>query len=154
MDTPDPRSVLASLAAVEQSHAPAHEFSKRRFRRLAVRGEAELQPVDRSRLDQKPLGIQLRDVGLGGLGFVAQDQLPTNSLWRCNFTSHGSVLATQTILVRHCRAMPGGLYLVGAQFCIDTGLLRQLGVEPTTISGGLFEHGDADPSFLPPGEVA
>jgi hypothetical protein len=153
MDNPDPRSVLATLAEFEQSHSPAQEYSKRRFRRLAIRGEAELQAVDRSRLDQKPIAIQLRDVGLGGLGFVAQAQLAVNSLWRCTFTSHGLVLATQTILVRHCREIPGSLYLVGCQFCIDTGLLRQLGVEPATIHSGLFEHGETDPSFVAPGEV-
>ena len=154
MDNTDPRSLLATLAEIEQSHAPMQEFSKRRFRRLAVRGEAELQAVDRSRLDQRPIAIQLRDVGLGGIGFVSQERLAPNSQWRCQFTAHGMVLATQAILVRHCREMPGGLYLVGGQFCIDAGLLHQLGVEPTTIHGGLFENGEADQSFVPPGEVA
>jgi hypothetical protein len=142
------------LAQIEQARVPAQELSKRRFRRLAVRGEAELQPVDQSRLDLRPIPIHLRDVSLGGLGFTCKEGLAVNSLWRCNFAAQDLVIATQTILVRHCREINSGLFLVGGQICIDSGLLYLLGVEPTAIHGGMFENTENEQSFVPPGEVA
>jgi hypothetical protein len=154
MGTTDPRTLLATLTRLEQSRTAPPPGAKRHYRRFVVRGEAELRPLEGARLDQRPVAVQLRDVGLGGLGFVASEPLEHDSLWCAHFGQQGLTIGTQTIKICHCRRVEDGLYLIGGQFCIDTGLLYVLGVSATDIHNKLFPDGEAVSSFLPPGEVA
>ena len=153
MDTSDPRALLDALNQLESLRNLRKPAGSRHFKRHVVRGEAELHALDQSRLDHVPLPIQLRDVGLGGLGFVCQRELPVGSMWRVCFYSHGYLIAQQAGLVRHVRAVRDGVYLAGLQFCAEAGLLHLLGVEPTDALA-LDPGGDEEFAFLPPAEVA
>ena len=69
MSTMRPRSLLDELDKLESLREP-EKAGQRQFRRFVVRGEAELHPMNRNRLDPTPLTIQLRDISRGGVGFL------------------------------------------------------------------------------------
>lgn len=152
MTQADPYRLLATLDRLETLRDPQHSGRQRQFNRHIVRGDAELHPVDQSALDASPVPITLRDIGGGGLGFICDALLPAGSTWRVCFLMQGFVIGQQTLVVRHCRKIEDGVYLVGGQFCIEPGLMVALGVDPTTVRGETSEDNDA--AFLPPGEVA
>lgn len=155
-----PEKLLAELNRLEGLRDPCRSgCHNRQFRRFVVRGDAELHPMSRSRLDRAPIEVTLRDVARGGCGFVCQQPLPAGSSWRVCFLRRGYVVGEQAIVVRHCRRICGSVYLVGAQFVIDTGLLTQLGIDPGVIKDedsddGAAADDDEPVLFLPPGEVA
>lgn len=157
MASNDPRQLVAALAKAEALRDTSqHKSGNRHYHRFVVRGDAELHPMDSDRLDRAPITAMLRDIGRGGVGFVVQQPLPPNSTWRMSFLNHGHVIGQQAIIIRHCRPFLDRVYLVGAQFCIETGLLCLLGVEPGAIAAGDQagrEH-DGPVAFLAPGEVA
>lgn len=152
-----PEALLAELNRLEALRDPGrHGAHPRQFKRFVVRGEAELHPMSRSRLDRSPIEIKLRDVGRGGCGFITQQPIQAGSNWRIAFLQHGYVIGEQAIVVRHCRPVSEGLYLVGAQFVMDTGLMCTLGIDP----GAIHDEDTVDATlagpdaFLPPSEVA
>jgi hypothetical protein len=152
----NPHDMLTVLAELELLRDGKADERKRQFRRFVVRGEAELHPVDRTRLDHPPTPIQLRDAGWGGVGFVCQESLAANSMRTMCFTTHGYVIGCETVLVRHCRKIEEGLYLVGGQFCVRAGILSTLGIEAAALqqsglTGGSSE--DSGASFVAPGDV-
>lgn len=154
-----PENLLAELSRLETLRdSAACEVDSRQFRRFVVRGDAELHPMSRARLDRAPLDITLRDIGRGGFGFVCQQAMPAGSNWRVCFLRHGYVVGEQAIMVRHCRPVSEGVYLIGAQFVIDTGLLTLLGIDPGAIHDedtvDTLHNDDDAVNFLPPGEVA
>lgn len=152
-----PESLLAELNRLESLRDPAKSGQQRQFKRFPVRGDAELHPMSRSRLDRQPLEVQLRDLGRGGVGFICHQPLPTGSSWRIAFLQHGYVVGEQAVLIRHCHAVSDGLYLVGGQFIADTGLLTILGLDPgAVLDGDGADTPDEPPvaGFLPPSEVA
>lgn len=154
-----PEKLLAELNRLESLRDPAQNGThNRQFKRFVVRGDAELHPMSRARLDRAPLDITLRDIGRGGFGFVCQQPLPAGSNWRVCFLRHGYVIGEQAIIVRHCRPVSDSVYLIGAQFVVDTGLLTLLGIDPGAIQDedsvdNAFEA-DEPLSYLSPSEVA
>ncbi len=159
MSDPDPKQLLAALAKAESlrdSSGPG--AGRRQYQRFVIRGEAELYPMDGNRLDKTPVPVVLRDVGRGGVGFVVQNPLPSHSNWRICFVDHGHVINHQAIVVRYAQEMSQGVFLTGAQFCAETGLLCLLGVDPAAIavSNDVVQETSVDrPAvFLPPSEVA
>ena len=152
-----PEALLAELDRLEALRDPARNGShNRQFKRFVVRGEAELHPMSRARLDRTPIDIKIRDLGRGGCGFITQQPLQAGSNWRVCFLQHGYVVGEQAIVVRHCRPVSDGLHLVGAQFVMDTGLMTTLGIDPGSIHDeDTVEDTLGVPSaFLAPGEVA
>lgn len=155
-----PETLLAELNRLETLRNPGKAGDQQRqFNRFVVRGDAELHPMSRSRLDRSPIEIKIRDVGRGGLGFICHERVEPGSNWRVHFLQHGYVVGQQALIVRHCRPVSEGLYLVGSQFVADTGLLTTLGVDPGAILDGdsLEEQPGNDDTaigFLPPSEVA
>ena len=154
----DPSSLLSALSRIEAKREPSNnpDKLKRRFQRFVVRSEALLYPTDGHASKLEPIQIMLRDVNVGGVGFVCQRELPINSVWRLAvLDAHGATLALPTIAVRHCEHIQGNAWLVGSMSCFDAGLLHALGVDPTQamdIDSGTDEV-VAD-SFMPPGQVA
>ena len=106
---------------------------KRRFKRFVIRGEAELHPIGASELDRTPIDIKLRDIGCGGLGFVASQPLEIGSFWRAHFLLRSYTIGQQSMVIRHCREVREDTYLVGSQFCIEQGLMMSLGVDATEL---------------------
>lgn len=146
--------LLDELVKLETLREPNHPAGKRVFTRFLVRGDAELVSIDRSRLDTAPVSILLRDAGRGGLGFVTDRPLESNSIWRAGILDHGYVVSQQAMIVRHCRKVRDSLYLVGGQFCADSGLLCLLGVDPAMIpEGDTPSTSNVGSNFLRPGEV-
>ncbi|MBI1335434.1 MAG: hypothetical protein GC164_00555 [Phycisphaera sp.] len=153
----DPKQLLDALTKAESLRDPKKVEGKRQYRRFVVRGEAELSPMDHNRLDQLPRAVMIRDVGRAGLGFISPEPIERNSTWRVHFISHGSVIGQQAIIVRHCSKIEEGVYLIGSQFCAETGLLCLLGVPHSEIAMGdesAVPTEDASAAFLAPGEVA
>jgi hypothetical protein len=151
-----PETLLAELNRLEALRDAKKPGQQRQFNRFAIRADAELHPVSRSRLDRTPIEVKLRDIGRGGMGFITQQPLPAGSGWRVAFLRHGYVVSHQAIFIRHCRPVSDGLYLIGAQFVVDTGTLAMLGVDPGAVLDGdeAADDDHANISFLPPGEVA
>ncbi len=134
----NPETLLTELTRVEQARSPQAGRSganRRQFARHSVRGEAELHPVGRNRINSSPIEIQLRDVGSAGLGFVYSERLPVGSSWRVNFFCRGYIIGSQSLVVRHCTRIGEGLYLMGSQFVLDAGVLAALGVDMSEFEG-------------------
>jgi hypothetical protein len=155
MSTMRPRSLLDELDRLESLRDPA-KAGYRQFRRFVVRGEAELHPMNRNRLDPTPLTVQLRDLSRGGMGFLCDQPLEEYSAWRACFLQEGYVVGEQAMVVRHCRPVNDELYLIGGQFVIDTGLMVALGVSPGALEDDQASQEDEtrdDEDFLTPGEL-
>ena len=152
-----PEELLEELSKLEHVRmADSIDSCQRHFDRYVIRGDAELHPMNRSKLDPTPVEIQLRDIGRGGMGFICQEPLPAGSSWRVEFTRRGFAIGQQAIFVKYCQRVSECLYLIGSQFVIDTGLLTILGIDPAEIDREDNEISEAseDVSFLPPAEVA
>lgn len=153
----DARALLAVLDKQEESGQSDAKITLRQYHRWAVRGEAELYPLNsQERLDHAPTTIQLRDIGLGGMGFVASGPLAIHSLWQVAFSQHGYPMGRQTVIVRSCRKLDQGLYLIGSQFCIEVGLMCMLGIDPGKLRMHAIQQQatamDED-AFLPPDKI-
>ncbi|MEM7680469.1 MAG: hypothetical protein AAF288_00790 [Planctomycetota bacterium] len=133
---PNPMESLTRLDRVEAEQRAVESARKkdRRFSRFSVRGEAELYPTGDDRLDPRSRRVKVRDVGLGGIGFVSDERLPDASIWRMVFLQSGYAVGEQNVVVRHCEAINASLYLCGSQFVASHGLLVTLGVDPADLS--------------------
>ncbi len=155
----EPRELLQELQRLEELRDPGVIKSKRRFDRFIVRVDAELLHMDRSVPEQVPVPVLLRDLGRGGAGFVSPIPLEVDSTWHLAFLQNGYVVGRQGVVIRHCRPIRDAAFLVGAQFCIDSGLMALLGIHPGSIRDGAdsTSHSD-DPtddedSFLSPEDL-
>jgi len=155
--TTESKAVLAELTRLEARRQQNIDAKQRQFKRYVVRGEAELVPGEPADVDRKPVEVHLRDISRGGLGFVCDRKIPVNSNWHVVFFHQGLQVARQPVVIRHCQSVNNGLYLVGALFCIEAGLLSILGVDTKDLHGrmdiGRDEPTDAG-NFLAPSEVA
>jgi len=155
----EPRELLQELQRLEELRDPAVTQSKRKFDRYVVRVDAELLHMDRSIPEQVPVPVMLRDLGRGGVGFVSPIPLEVDSTWHLAFLKDGYVVGRQGLVIRHCRPIRDAAFLVGGQFCIDSGLMTLLGVHPTAIRDGSDSIGESDDaaghedSFLSPEDL-
>jgi hypothetical protein len=148
-----PKQLLDELNHLESLRDPS-KTGNRQFKRFSIRGEAEMHPISRSRLDSTPIQIHLRDISRGGIGFVCQSCPDTNSSWRVCFLLHGYVVGGQATIIRHARPLGDGIFLVGGQFVLDSGLLSLLGVDPADIhDGDDIQDLGGDPKFVPPADA-
>ena len=152
----DPHAVLRALNEAESAPASAARF-QRRYARHCIRADALLQPLDDSVTEQGSIRIQLRDVSLGGLGFVCEHGLKVGSLYRVVFTLKGYHFGQQVVRVCHCRSIAPGVNLIGGQFCLEPAVLCLLGVDPLQMAAPDKDavkpvDGDGD-GFLSPTDV-
>jgi len=155
MTTTRPRSLLDELDRLESLRDP-DQAGQRQFHRFIVRGEVQLHPMSRNRLDPTPINVQLRDLSHGGMGFLSPEPLHRSSTWRACFLEHGYVIGEQALMIRHCREVGTSLYLVGGQFIMETGLMIMLGVSPGDLKAAHAEIEDEtrhQADYLPPGDV-
>lgn len=154
MSTSRPHVLLGELDRLESLRDPGRQ-GLRTFRRFVIRGDAELHPMNRNRLDPTPIEIKLRDLSRGGLGFICSQPLPERSSWRVTFLQHGYVVGMQALMIRHSRQVSDGVYLVGGQFVIDSGLMITLGIPRSAMEeSSAIGPDEADSEeFLSPGEV-
>lgn len=129
----NPQALLKELTRLETLRDPQFAKSNRQFERFVVRSDAELHPMDRSRRVQAPVPILLRDLSRGGIGFVCSEPLSVDSTWHVSFNKDGYIIGSQALIIRHCRLIKETTYLVGAQFCVSSGLLAQLGVRASAL---------------------
>jgi len=148
-----PDALLDCLARLEQPSPTSRALVQRQFQRFTARGEVELTSMDR-RTEDPTLNVQLRDLSRGGLGLLSEKAIEVGSTWRVAFLSNGFVVGTQGVIVRHCHMVQPGVYLVGTQFCIETGLMCLLGIDPNAIHDGDDANESQKHKFLAPGEVA
>jgi PilZ domain len=149
----DPRTLLAALSKLESIRDPSAGKNLRQYVRFVVRGEAELQPLERDRLDQRPVSALMRDLSRGGLGFVCQEELPVGSLWRAGFMHQDHVVTQQAMIIRHGRRVQENLFLYGGQFVLDTATMVLQGIEPSKIRDGDQTQRNEPNSFVSPSEV-
>ncbi|MAX23659.1 MAG: hypothetical protein CMJ19_04060 [Phycisphaeraceae bacterium] len=150
------QQLLDELNRLEDLRNPARCEGKRQFQRFVVRADAELIRMDRSHTNESPIPIMLRDIGRGGIGFVCTDQLESDSLWQISFLQHGFVIGHMGLIVRHSRTISDDVYLIGGQFCSDSGLLYQLGVNPSMVAETTADAPAElldETTFVDPGEM-
>lgn len=147
MSASEPMDLLGELNRLENLR-DQNRSGQRQFPRYFVRDDAELHPIDASRIDRTPVEIKLRDISRGGIGFICQQNLPVDSNWRVAFIQRRHVVAQQAVTIRHCREVRPSVFLVGAQVCFDAGLLITLGLDPDSIDA----EADAD-SFVAPDDL-
>lgn len=153
------RALLQELKRLENIRDHSVVQSKRQFERYVVRAEAELHPMDRTQTQHTPIPILLRDLSRGGIGFVTSVPLDVHSNWDVAFIQHGFVIGRQGLTIRHCKRVQDDAFLVGGQFCADSGLLALLGVRPGSLRDAPVIHEDLDPSdddanFLSPEDIS
>ncbi|MCX5662113.1 MAG: hypothetical protein NTW19_20750 [Planctomycetota bacterium] len=155
MDSSGPQQLLAELAKLESLRNPQSEQKLRAYRRFVLRGDAELSDMERGPSNSGPIQVLLRDIGRGGVGFICPQPLELNSTWRIAFLHRGYAVGHQGIVIRHCREVQAGVYLIGTQFCIETGMMCLLGIDPAAIRDGDKPAKSNEPAlYLAPGEVA
>lgn len=154
MSTNEPYSLLATLNKLESLRSTSQSQGSRKFHRFVVRGDGELYPVDQASLDRAPVQVALRDIGGGGIGFIACQPFEPGAVWRIGFLSKGYVINQQATIVRHCQLVQDDVYLIGGQFCIEPGLMVCMGVAPSLVEGDAAITQPGQDSFLAPGEVA
>lgn len=154
MSTTRPHVLLGELDRLESLRDPGRQ-GLRSFHRFVARGDAELHPMNRNRLDPTPIEIKLRDISRGGLGFICSHPLPAQSFWRVCFLQHGYVVGEQAVVIRHCRQVSEGVYLIGGQFVMDAGLMITLGVPRSAMEedGAVISEETEGEAFVSPGEV-
>lgn len=156
MSHSEARAILAKIDGLETARQPNNTTGSRLYERFALRHEAKLYTMAKGEANQPPSEIVLHDVSRDGVSFFCQDKVVLRSTWRVGFLHQGYPIAQQPIIVRHCRQVGPDLFLAGAQFCIETGLLCLLGVaESNVFAGDWPSSDDVDPgAFVPPSEVA
>jgi len=149
-----PDRLLDELDRLEDLRNPSHAAgAQRQFARFVVRGDAELHPMNRSKLDATPVEVKLRDIGRGGFGFIAEQPIEPGTSWRCCFLDRGFVVGEQACIVRHCRRVSDHLYLAGAQIVMPSGILVSLGVDPAQLDDEVADIKCDDDSFMPPTDL-
>ena len=145
----DPQGLLDELSKLERLRQCDAGARRRRHPRFIVRGDAQLFEMDRPSSNDPPMMVMLRDLGRGGIGFVADRPQERGCTRRVRFMQRGYGIGEISIIVRHCRQVDQ-IHLVGCQICIENGMMFLLGVDPTTIKEG---DSTAAAAYLPPGEV-
>ena len=128
--------ILRELEALKRKGAWSIQ---RNAPRLDLRGEAELVAIDQRRPQDRPLTIQLRDVSLGGVGFLCAEPIPIHSQWRALFMRHHFQVGQQTVRILHCQEVREGGHLVGSQVCLERGLASLLGIEPRELTAPIVQ---------------
>ncbi len=125
----EPRDLMDVLKRLESWREMPAEDPSRQYRRFMIRGDAYLEPIDAAPLENvKPERVILRDISRAGLGILTERKLPAGSNWRLRFQSDQYQLGSQVVVVRFCRMIQAGLYLVGTQLAFEPVMMHLLGV--------------------------
>ncbi len=155
MDRSDPNELLAELSRLENLRSGDSKSRRRRHPRFVVRGQAELLQAHCSTFNDDPVEVMLRDMGRGGLGFIADRPITAGSLRELRFIQRTYRVGEANVVIRHCEQVKDEVYLVGCQVCLGNGLIYLLGVDPDAVDDGDGPAIEADSAaFLPPGEIA
>ncbi len=148
----NPFAVLSALSDIERRSQQGSSDYKRQHVRKSVRGEAVLQSLEDASFETGCLRVQLRDISLVGVGFLSSAAMEPGSLWRVLFISRNHVVGWQNIIVRHCREITEGVFLVGSQFAMDPGLLQTLGLSLESLRGNDEDIFEESGHLLPDGK--
>lgn len=159
MSKSEPQVLLQELQRLEGLRNPQSAQHLRKYERHIVRIDAELLHMDRSSIDQAPVAVLVRDLGRAGVGFVSPVELEVESTWHLAFLRNGYVIGRQGVVIRHCRRIGDNAYLVGGQFCIESGLMTLLGIDPGQIHDGAapsagVESDEYSDQYLSPDDLA
>jgi hypothetical protein len=147
-------ALLAQLAALGKTRPSEVPHERRQYRRFEVRAEADLYPMDRRAPHSHPVAALIRDIGQCGAGLIATADLPLDSTWRMAVLNRQLVIAQLPIIIRHSRKLGDAAWLINTQFCIESGLLSMLGINPTAIcEGHLPGPEELQGEFLAPDEL-
>lgn len=125
----EPRDLMDVLNRLEGWRELPAEDPSRQYRRFMIRGDAYLEPIDAVPLENlKPERVILRDISRAGIGILTERKLSAGSNWRLRFQSEQYQLGSQVIVVRFCRMIQAGLYLVGTQLAFEPVMMHLLGV--------------------------
>lgn len=152
MSIADHRDLMNVLSRIEFWREAEPVERRRSFPRFPVRGEATIEPVGRDVAADRPLAVQLRDVSRAGLGFVTDTYLEPGSTWRVGFHHRHLLIGTQAVVVRYCRLIEEGAYLVGGQFVIEPYLMHALGVPLPDVQADARDDGQRS-GFVGPEDV-
>ncbi len=152
----EPQQRLDVLNTLEKLRNPAQGNANRYFKRYIVRGEASLVSLSPTAIDHAPIQVALRDLGGGGVGFISEQPLDEHELYRVDFLDHGFSTHSQNIAIRHGQKVDDGIYLIGAVFCSNPGLLIVQGVDPVELDDFIPQaNAEADNMpFLSPEDLA
>jgi len=148
-----PKNLMELLEKLDSSSCPVQD-QQRTFRRFSLRSEARLETLDDS-LGTEPFNVLLRDISRGGIGFISDRFIEPGSMWRARLRDNGQIVGSQPIFIHYCRRIEDGAYLAGAQFIVESFLMRALGVPPSDLHAELMrQHTPFDVSeFKPPQDV-
>lgn len=151
MTVAEPRDLVELLQRLEYWRQEPAVERQRAFKRFSVRGHAALEPIDTDMVSG-PITVMLRDVSRGGAGFVCEEFLDVGSTWRMAFKKDCFRIGSQPIVVRFCRLIQDGLYLVGTQFIVEPFIIHALGVPSHELANDINDvHGAGrGNSFLAP----
>ena len=137
MTSPDHNSLLKELEQMERSRETEGGKAQRRFERFSIRGIALVEPI-RLGTSKEMQTVVLRDLSLGGLGYLSSVPLQIDTIWSIDFIDDVYRVDQQTITIRFCNKVREDAYLAGGQFCADMGLMTSQGVQPRRV----FAHED------------
>ncbi|MHC4995130.1 MAG: PilZ domain-containing protein [Planctomycetota bacterium] len=123
----EPQNLIDVLERLKSRRQDPPIELNRNFPRFIVRVDARLEGVEPDKLSDS-IDVQLRDMSLGGVGFLSGSPLTTGAMWRLRFMMHDQVIGAQPLVIRYCNAVQQDLYLVGGQFTIEPSLLSIVGV--------------------------
>jgi hypothetical protein len=151
MTVAEPRDLVELLQRMEYWRQEPTVEKQRAFRRFSVRGHAALEPIDTDMVSG-PVTVMLRDISRGGAGFVCEEFLDVASTWRMTFKKEGFRIGSQPIVVRFCRLIQDGLYLVGSQFTAEPYIIHALGVPSHELANDVNDvtHGNSANTFVSP----
>lgn len=142
------------LSRLEQVRGDKPDCRRRRHVRHVVRGEAILLEMDRTSSDEPPITVMLRDIGRGGVGFIAQRSVAVGCLKRLRLLQRDFGIGQVNVMIQHCGLVEEPVYLIGCEICFDNGQLLLLGVDPAALSAGdQAGPGRESATFLAPDDI-
>ena len=157
MTVSDPKELIGLLSQLEYWRQDPIQEQQRAFRRFTVRGDATIEPVEQSSIDRiATMPVMLRDISRGGIGFVVEQFIDPGTVWRLSFYEHNHRVGSQVFVVRFCRLVHNGMYLVGAQFVIEPYLMMALGIQNEQLHEDIRDRTRPEDTadFLGPDDVA
>lgn len=128
MPTGEPRNLVEVLGRLRDDIPEELHPEKRRFVRYSMRQSALLEPLNPLDSRRDPLIVNIREMSLGGVGFISHEVIPVDTHWRFRFIDEKLFTGSQPAYICYCGKVQDGLYQVGAQFTIEPNMLRILGV--------------------------
>lgn len=107
---------------------------RRTFPRFSIQGRARIRAALQKTADpSRNFDIYLRNIGRSGIGFMCNQSLSPHTLWTISFLQAEYVVAEQSVQIRHAHQVDRDVYLYGAQFTVNEGLLSLLGIQSKDI---------------------